>query len=185
MGNHKSKASLDTKGIVKSAKNRVGVKTVETLLDDWTRVAGERKAQIAFDKFAELMQHLPKQDLRALFEMYDLDHNDKVSFDEYVVTVVILMDGKLEEKLSLIFNSFDLDGDKKITREEFALAAKRFSTAQSDPAARQAFITKVFTECDENNDGSISFEEFKSFLQRDRDAFEKVCGLLAVGLNDS
>jgi len=182
MGNQKSKAALDPKKIMREAQSRVGVKTIDTLLDDWNRVAGDRKSQLEFDKFAELMQHLPKQDLRALFEMYDLNHNSKVSFDEYVATVVVLMDGSLDEKLSLIFNTFDTDGNLRITRDEFSTAAKRFASSNADPSSRQRFIEKVFQECDENKDGTVSFEEFKSFLLRDRDSFEKVCGLLAVGL---
>jgi len=175
-------SSLDPKKIVKEARNRVGVKTIETLLDDWNRVAGDRKSQIDFDKFAELMQHLPRQDLRALFEMYDLNHNNKVSFEEYVTTVVVLMDGTLDEKLSLIFNTFDTDGNLTITREEFETAAKRFASSNADAPSRQRFIEKVFQECDENKDGTLSYEEFKKFLERDRESFEKVCGLLAVGL---
>lgn len=51
------------------------------------------------------MQHLPKDDLRKLFELYDTDHNNKVSFEEYVLTVVVLMDGTLDEKLTRTHNN--------------------------------------------------------------------------------
>jgi len=78
----------------------VGHKTIDMLVDDWSRVAGSKKSQISFEKFVDLMQHLPPSDLQCLFELYDVDHNNKVSFDEYVLTVVILMDGTLNEKLS-------------------------------------------------------------------------------------
>jgi len=52
------------------------------------------------------MQHLPPADLKNLFELYDVDHNNKVSFDEYVLTVVVLMDGSLDEKLSRALSAF-------------------------------------------------------------------------------
>lgn len=76
------------------------MKTLDTLLDDWNNVAGNKKSEISFDKFCDLMQHLPKEDLKTLFELYDIDHNNKISFEEYVLTVVVLMDGSLDEKLT-------------------------------------------------------------------------------------
>jgi len=183
MGNHQSYLSINQKKIVKSAGNRVGSKTLDTLLDDWNRVAGNKKTQITFEKFCELMQHLPKDDLRKLFDLYDTDHNNKVSFEEYVLTVVVLMDGSLDEKLTLIYNSFDTNRDGSITRQEFQAAAKRFSQAGTE-LDREMFIRKVFSKCDTNNDGTISFEEFRTFLKTDRESFEKICGILAVGLSD-
>jgi hypothetical protein len=121
MGNKQTYLSLNQQKIVKNAHNRgpwvilspffipcivgeapllVGNKTVDTLLDDWSRVAGNKKTQISFEKFCELMQHLPRDDLRKLFDLYDVDHNNKVSFEEYVLTVVVLMDGTVDEKLT-------------------------------------------------------------------------------------
>lgn len=49
-------------------------------------------------------KHLDSNDLEALFHLYDLDHNQMVSFDEYLVSVVVLMDGTLDEKILRILS---------------------------------------------------------------------------------
>jgi Ca2+-binding EF-hand superfamily protein len=123
------------------------------------------------------MQSLPTNELRALFDLYDINHNGKISWKEYICTVVLIMHGSLEEKLTLLFNVFDEDRNGRISRKEFASAVHKFAKEESED-----FINKAFAECDTNHDDTITKEEFYHFIESDKETFKRVCGILSAGL---
>eukprot|EP01123_Difflugia_compressa_P011004 TRINITY_DN419_c0_g2_i3.p1 TRINITY_DN419_c0_g2~~TRINITY_DN419_c0_g2_i3.p1 ORF type:complete len:174 (+),score=29.87 TRINITY_DN419_c0_g2_i3:46-567(+) len=171
MGNRSTQPLVATE-VLKEAQKRVSKDVLSKLQDDW----GNRK-EIGYEEFCKLMQQLPSDDLNALFTLYDINHNGRISWKEYVCTVVLIMNGTLEEKLDLLFNAFDEDRNGRISKKEFASAVGKFSKEESTD-----FIERTFQECDKNKDETISKEEFFQFLQIDQERFKKACGILAVGL---
>jgi len=145
---------------------------LERLQSDW----GSRKS-IGYEEFCQLMQSLPSDELKALFNLYDIDHNGKISWKEYVCTVVLIMHGNLDEKLTLLFNAFDEDRNGRISRKEFGNAVHKFARDENE-----AFITQVFQVVDTNQDETLSKEEFWNFVNSDSETFKRICGILAVGL---
>lgn len=69
-----------------------------------------------------------QKDIENLFELYDFNHDNQITWKEYVCVCALIFKGSLEEKIKLIFNCFDEDGNGTLSREEFESAAKRFST---------------------------------------------------------
>jgi len=168
----KSSQPLVASEVLKEARKRASKDVLDKLQTDW----GKRK-QIGYEEFCELMQSLPSNELQALFTLYDINHNGKISWKEYVCTVVLIMNGTLEEKLDLLFNAFDEDRNGRISKKEFGNAIAKFSREEN-----AAFVDEAFILCDKNGDETISKEEFYEFLTNDQDRFKRVCGILAVGL---
>jgi len=168
----KSSQPLIAGDVLKEVRSRASKDVLERLQTDW----GNRKS-IGYEDFCQLMQSLPSTELKALFNLYDIDHNGKISWKEYVCTVVLIMHGSLDEKLTLLFNAFDEDRNGRISKKEFANAVQKFSKDESE-----AFINEAFKACDTNNDDTISREEFWNFVSSDSETFKRVCGILAVGL---
>lgn len=58
--------------------------------------------------------------MKALFELYDINHNNLISWKEYVCTVVLVMNGTVEEKLAcMYFGGKKMLGKKKNMAREF------------------------------------------------------------------
>eukprot|EP01125_Pyxidicula_operculata_P010859 TRINITY_DN356_c0_g2_i1.p1 TRINITY_DN356_c0_g2~~TRINITY_DN356_c0_g2_i1.p1 ORF type:complete len:184 (-),score=37.49 TRINITY_DN356_c0_g2_i1:216-767(-) len=171
--------NLKLSSVLKEANQRLGAPTMENLSADWERVAGSKKKEINFQQFSTLMQQLESDELKALFQLYDINHNGYISWKEYVCVVVLIMQGGLDEKLKLLFNAFDENRDGSISRKELEDACSKFSKKRD---LGSNFVEDVWQKCDVNQDGEISFDEFKTFLSKNSKLFGDVCGILAVGL---
>uniref|UniRef100_A0A6B2LLR1 EF-hand domain-containing protein n=1 Tax=Arcella intermedia TaxID=1963864 RepID=A0A6B2LLR1_9EUKA len=173
----KSSTPLVAADVLKEAKKRVSKEVLEKLETDWGDK--HKKAEIGIEDFSKLMQNLPEAEIESLFKLYDINHNGKISWKEYVCTVVLIMNGTLEEKLELLFNAFDEDRNQRISRKEFSTAVSKFSKENN-----AEFIEEAFNQCDKNKDDTISKDEFWDFINNDVNLFKRVCGILAVGLLD-
>eukprot|EP01130_Rhizamoeba_saxonica_P000403 TRINITY_DN10364_c0_g1_i1.p1 TRINITY_DN10364_c0_g1~~TRINITY_DN10364_c0_g1_i1.p1 ORF type:complete len:179 (-),score=46.14 TRINITY_DN10364_c0_g1_i1:5-541(-) len=170
---------LDHRDVYKDAKERIGSGFLDDLNEQWEAIAGNEK-QIDEEKFGELMAHL-KQDqrkLESIFNMYDIDHNGYISKKEYICSVVLLMDGSLNEKISLVFNTFDENRNGVVSKKEFKRALMVITTMDMDQISE--FSREVFEKCDTNADGKLQFDEFVEFVHSDEDGFKKLCGVLQV-----
>jgi len=188
MGNKQQQTQSDkvieAKKVVRVAKNRVGKTTIQKLQEDWKGVAGANVKGITLEQFKKLMNQMSHEDLVSLFTLYDIDHNGYISWQEYVCTVTLVMDGTIDEKLDLIFNAFDENRDGTISREEFEKAVKLFYQPNDrGTPLTDAFIKAAFDACDADNSNTITKTEFRQFLDRDQQTFADVCGILAIGLD--
>jgi len=145
------------------------------------RLRGKTKVRTFFisPPYSSVLTTFSSEDLKALFDLYDINHNNEISWKEYVCTVVLIMNGTSDEKLTLLFNAFDENRDQKITLEEFSEAVGKFSKSEAE---NKTFVHTVFQQCDINGDGIVTFAEFKKFLQTDKTSFSRVVGILGVGL---
>jgi len=98
-----------------------------------------------------------------IFRTYDLDENGVIDFREFMVTVNIAQRGTKEEKLKWAFRLYDLDSNGKLTLREIetVLAAIYKAKRSPNPEERaKASAKEVLLAFDDNNDGSITEDEF-------------------------
>jgi len=188
MGNHSHKTSdadegtinINTQELFKGAREKIGTPTFDSLLGDWTKVAKSEKNTIHFKEFKKLMQdHLTEDQLKMLFQLYDINHDNQISFQEYVCLVVLLMKASEKEKIRLLFNCFDTDKNGGLSYKEFHAAINRCTPTAKKGAKHDELIKKLWTDCDKDKDGSISPDEFINWVDKSPDAFKQVCGFFA------
>ncbi|KAJ3426193.1 calcium binding protein [Anaeramoeba flamelloides] len=108
-----------------------------------------------------------------LFEAIDTEGNGKIDFEELCKTMSTTMRGKLDQKLEFVFKVYDLDGNGLIERDElhniseaiFKMVGENSIFQDNDEV--QKYIDEAFDEADQDGDGGISLEEFKSIAKSD------------------
>jgi len=194
MGNKGGTAKLVTKQQERRAQKSMG-DSLTNLKVDWCKVKGYKytvlpngslniqgvkdlsNTSINMEEFGRLMTAMNPDDLKALFNLYDCDHNGTITWREYICVITLIMNGSLEKKIRLIFNCFDDDGNGVLSKEEFKKAVERFSDTQGDVSE---FTNRVFKECDANGDNEVSFQEFFSWVQTNKETFEQLAGVLCI-----
>jgi len=192
MGNKSS--NLTSKQEERKASKLMG-ESLQNLQVDWCRVKGYKytlrpngtvtleggrdisETSINLEEFGKLMTSMDGDDLKALFNLYDYDHNGTITWREYICVITLIMKGSLKKKIRLIFNCFDEDQNGVLTKDEFLKAAKRFSDIQDDV---EKFTDKVFKECDFNGDGQVDYSEFFRWVKMNKEAFEQLAGVLCI-----
>ncbi|KAK7513550.1 calcium dependent mitochondrial carrier protein-like protein [Phyllosticta citriasiana] len=92
--------------------------------------------------------------LKDVLRSVDTDGNGKISYDEFRVFVK-----QTEHELWLLFKSIDHNHDGKLDKDELHSAFYRAGLIVPNSK-----LNRFFTEVDANNDGAISFEEWRNFL---------------------
>lgn len=151
-----------------------------------------------------------------LFCLLDKDKSGSIDAQEFLEGMAVIVKGTPEEKLRLTFRAYDLNGDDQISKEELVEIFKQawltglcvlLSTNEmgedEDSKAKtakemedfshelsQKFAEKAFSHLDKNNDGFLSFEEFKEFAQQDPkitttlNGFKKEIRITLMALSD-
>ena len=117
--------------------------------------------------------------LNFLFRMFDTDGNRVVDVSELSAGISVLSGGSRDDKVRAAFTLFDENGDGFISRSEMTryLYSVFKMLYESSPDARAsmqvspmelATITakQCFDDADHDNDGQISFEEFKLWYSK-------------------
>jgi len=167
---------MGNSGNLKDAANKLDKSTLLELKTQWHDAVGDQKKECNFKQFSKMLEgdSMTPDECRALFQVYDINKNGTISWNEFVGAVALVTKGSFEEKVSLVFNSFDANGDGKVTRDELAKAVRLFSDEGSD------FVNKVFKSCDKNGDGSINNAEFTAWVKQDPEAYATVCSKLNI-----
>ena len=67
-----------------------------------------------------------KADARENFNLFDKDHNGKISLEEFRNVVMLITDGQItDEQITDMLKEVDLNGDGEIDFEEFYTAVKK------------------------------------------------------------
>jgi len=116
------------------------------------------------EHFAHIMSELGygSLPLSRLFSLFDQNCDGILEYNELLAGLALL-EGTGEESLKLCFQLYDVDGSGDIDPGElekiFRLVGYTTSNIQGDVAEDLAF---AFDKIDVNNDGKISFDEFKA-----------------------
>ncbi|CAG9329286.1 unnamed protein product [Blepharisma stoltei] len=97
-------------------------------------------------------------EVEEILESCDIDGSGDIEYSEFILAATNWNEAAQVEKLRKAFNLYDKSGDGQLSLEELIEAV---------PGIEPSEWQKFFKEADVNNDGSLSFDEFKKFLLRE------------------
>ncbi|KAF9465904.1 calmodulin-like protein [Collybia nuda] len=107
-----------------------------------------------------LGQNPTEAELQDMINEVDIDRNGIIDFDEFLALMVKQSkEGDEEEEMRLAFEVFDKDGSGSISVAEL----KQVMESLGENLTTHE-INEMIREADENNDGEISFAEFKKMM---------------------
>ncbi|ETN72058.1 EF hand [Necator americanus] len=103
-----------------------------------------------------------------VFNTFDDDRNNRLSFSEFAVQLSLFSKGTLEQRLDWLFDLYDCNGRGYITEEDhlivcramYALVGIHYYKEKHFPVALKRHIKHQFSKLDKNRDGKITREEF-------------------------
>ncbi|XP_076001626.1 A-type potassium channel modulatory protein KCNIP2 isoform X1 [Genypterus blacodes] len=116
-----------------------------------------------------------------LFEAFDTDSNGAVSFEDFAVSLSIILRGSITDKLNWAFNLYDLNKDGCITKEEmtdimhsiYDMMGKHTYPSMKE-SAPQEHVDSFFQKMDKNKDGVVTIEEFLEACQKDENILQSM-----------
>ncbi|KAM4585456.1 A-type potassium channel modulatory protein KCNIP2-like [Odontesthes bonariensis] len=116
-----------------------------------------------------------------LFEAFDTHNHGSVSFEDFVLSLSIILRGSITDKLNWAFNLYDLNKDGCITREEmtdimqsiYDMMGKYTHPNMRDSAPKE-HVDSFFQKMDKNNDGVVTIDEFLETCQRDENIMQSM-----------
>ncbi|XP_053711780.1 Kv channel-interacting protein 2-like isoform X1 [Synchiropus splendidus] len=116
-----------------------------------------------------------------LFDAFDTHNNGAVSFEDFVLSLSIILRGSVTDKLNWAFNLYDLNKDGCITREEmtdivqsiYDMMGKYTSPSMKDSAPKD-HVDIFFQKMDRNNDGVVTIEEFLETCTKDENIMQSM-----------
>ena len=108
-----------------------------------------------FSRHFEGKQLLQEIDFDKLVEGIDGDGDGTISYEEFLRVTVNKKKLLNERNLKIAFDQFDLNKDGKLSKSELK---KVLNTSSSE------YINRLLETIDDNNDGYVSFEEFKELM---------------------
>ncbi|KAI8971196.1 hypothetical protein BDB01DRAFT_839675 [Pilobolus umbonatus] len=129
------------------------------------------KANITQDVFKETVKsYVPSVSanddafLEQLYNAFDVDNHKAIDFTEFVDGLSVFIKGTPEEKLTLSFKMYDTKHAGYLTRIELEKVLLKLSGTFSkvdQTADIKDMVDHMFRDFDINNDGRLSFEEYK------------------------
>jgi len=104
------------------------------------------------------------EDLEESLRLIDTDGSGVIDYTEFIAATMSTKQYLKEEVVWSAFRTFDKDGDGKITRAELMSILKDDALTQEQLEGQ---IDQMMKEVDLNNDGSISYHEFLTMMQKD------------------
>ncbi|KAM7009911.1 A-type potassium channel modulatory protein KCNIP2-like [Tautogolabrus adspersus] len=116
-----------------------------------------------------------------LFEAFDTHNNGSVSFEDFVLSLSIILRGSITDKLNWAFNLYDLNKDGCITREEMTDIMNsiydmmgKYTYPNMRDSAPKDHVDNFFQKMDKNNDGVVTIEEFLETCQKDENIMQSM-----------
>jgi len=167
---------------------------VQTLYSVFTKQAVD--GAVDRDRFKESLSMLETAGLKdlknspfadRLFDLLDSNGDGVVDLSEFITGLSMVCKGSMEEKLLLSFKAYDQDGNGFIDEAEMTALFKAawlsgyktlcVTHPQQDLSLNDfneycremalIFTAKAFSVLDTDNDGKLSFEEFKEFAMQE------------------
>ncbi|ERM93658.1 hypothetical protein AMTRI_Chr03g149540 [Amborella trichopoda] len=110
--------------------------------------------------------NLTESEIHALMEAADIDNNGSIDYGEFIAATLHLNKAEREDHLFAAFSYFDKDGSGYITQDELQQACEEFGI-------EDVRLEEMIREVDQDNDGSIDYNEFVAMMQKGNPVFGK------------
>ncbi|CAG7929534.1 unnamed protein product [Penicillium olsonii] len=101
-----------------------------------------------------------------MIAIFDEDGGGDVDFQEFVTGLSAFSSkGNKDEKLRFAFKVYDIDRDGYISNGELFIVLKMMVGNNLKDVQLQQIVDKTIMEADKDQDGKISFEEFKDMVE--------------------
>ena len=128
-----------------------------------------------FQHYSKTLQPWEIQEVGKTFDTLDGDNSGNISCSEIAELMSRMGQPMSQEQVSLVVRSIDQDRDGEISKSEFLQWYSDEQVANAvavdDCLDFQTRAQRLFSLFDENSDGSISMEEFKTALDKLRPGF--------------
>lgn len=129
-------------------------------LEQFTKIYSEFYGTHEAKKFAE-----------HLFRTFDVNHDGRIDFREFICSLSITTRGSFEEKLRWAFEVYDIDGNGVISLNEVLSIVRSINKMMgyiNDKNASTERIQDIFKNFDKNHDQMLSLDEFVEGAKRDQ-----------------
>ncbi|ORX49428.1 EF-hand [Hesseltinella vesiculosa] len=102
--------------------------------------------------------------LKRLYCSFDVDDNNAIDFEQFVDGLSVFMKGTPEEKLELSFKLYDVKHTGYLTRpdlERVMIQLAGFGSDEDKTNEIKLMVNRLFEDLDVDDDGRLSFEEYK------------------------
>ena len=110
--------------------------------------------------FRETMGDLAEAEVDRILAVADSDGSGEIDYSEWIVASVNKKKLLTQEKLELAFNMFDKDNSGSISASEVKQVLGVGKNIE------ESLWREIINEVDTNGDGEISFEEFKTMMEK-------------------
>lgn len=138
----------------------ISLEQINDMLEKFSSIDLSGKGHITLEEFSKYLQVPVSDSLKEVYNMYDRDGSGSIDFREYVIGLsLVSTPANTDSTISLAFQIFDPDNEGHITLESLHLILHNaFAMTEVD-------VEELFNQVDADQDGIISFEEFKAFAE--------------------
>ena len=138
-------------------------KKIFSLLD--TNKDGMLQREELIAAFQEVYGKVVEAEVDEIMALIDLNGNGVIDYSEWLVATVKIEEIVKVKKLKMAFQYFDRDSKGNITLEDIKGVMANSGIQQNEGLDEQVF-KDILGEADENGDGVIDFEEFKTMMSK-------------------
>lgn len=110
--------------------------------------------------YEEFYGDFAKEEVDRIFAIVDVDNSGEIDFSEFVTATVNRNELLQDEKLKQAFDLYDKDGSGAISTSELK------DVLGVGGQISEEVWEKIIKEVDENGDGEVSLEEFKTMMRQ-------------------
>ncbi|XP_077330291.1 NADPH oxidase 5 [Lithobates pipiens] len=151
-------------------------KWLEWVTKQFENIAGEDK-EIDLQEFKTALNVKESFFAERFFALFDSDGSGSITLDELMKALNLLIHGSEADKLGFLFQVYDVDGSGSIEPDELRTVLKSclLESAISLPEEKLDDLTLVlFQSADQDNSGSITFQELKEELENFPEVMENL-----------
>uniref|UniRef100_A0A6G3MIN5 Calcineurin subunit B type 1 (Trinotate prediction) n=1 Tax=Henneguya salminicola TaxID=69463 RepID=A0A6G3MIN5_HENSL len=102
-----------------------------------------------------------------VLDVFDVDRNGEIDLNEFITGISLFSNkGNAEVKTRFIFDIYDINRDGYITNGELYSVLKSMIGNNLKDAQLQQIVDKTMICYDDDNDGRISYDEFKKVVSK-------------------